>query len=82
MFVLVSQVLSFRLKKHTSKNVADTTFKFAISWSWVSDFSCYKILIRINSMQGWTATTRHGVTKKEAQKDKSIQEICLERTYS
>ena len=26
-FFLVSQVLSFRLKKQTSKNVADTTFK-------------------------------------------------------
>ena len=26
-------------------------------------------LIGIHSMQGWTATTRHGVTKKETQKD-------------
>ena len=25
-------------------------------------------LIGIHFMQGWTATTRHGVTKKEAQK--------------
>ena len=25
-------------------------------------------LIGINSMQGWTATTRHGLTRKEAQK--------------
>ena len=32
---------------------------------------CYFVffLIGIHSMQGWTATTRHGVTKKEAQKD-------------
>ena len=33
-------------------------------------------------MQGWTATTRHGVTKKKAQEGQSTQEICLERTYS
>ena len=40
-------------------------------------------LIGIHSMQGWTATTRHGVTRKEAQKkDYKIQKICLERTYS
>ena len=39
-------------------------------------------LIGIHTMQGWTATTRHGVTRKEAQKDYSIQEICLERTCS
>ena len=32
-------------------------------------------------MQWRTATTRHGVTKKEAQKDYNIQEIYLERTY-
>ena len=38
--------------------------------------------IKIHSMQGWTATTRHGVTGKKEQKDYSIQEICLERTYS
>ena len=25
-------------------------------------------LIGVHSMQGWTATTRHGVTRKEAQK--------------
>ena len=36
-FFLVSQVLSFRCKKQTSKNVADTTFK-------VSDRLCLKIL--------------------------------------
>ena len=29
-FFLVSQVLSFRLKKQTSKNVADTTFTFQL----------------------------------------------------
>ena len=35
-------------------------------------------------MQGSTATTRHEVRrkKKEAQKDQSIKEISLERTYS
>ena len=33
-------------------------------------------------MQGRTATTRHGVTRKKVQKDYTIQEICLERTYS
>ena len=26
-------------------------------------------LIAIHSIQGWTATKKHGVTKKEAQKD-------------
>ena len=36
-------------------------------------------LIAIHSMQGWTATMRH---EKEAQKDLSIHEICLERTSS
>ena len=30
MFLLVSQVLSFRCKKQTSKNVVDTTFKFQV----------------------------------------------------
>ena len=39
-------------------------------------------LIGIHSMQGWTATTKHGVKEKEAQRDYSIQEICLERAYS
>ena len=28
----------------------------------------YFFLIGIHSMQGWTATTRHGVTRKKAQK--------------
>ena len=28
----------------------------------------YFFLIGIHPMQGWTATTRHGVTRKEAQK--------------
>ena len=39
----------------------------------------------IDSMQGWTATTRHGVAKKkkkETQKDQIIQDISLEGTYS
>ena len=40
------------------------------------------LLIGIHSMQGWTASTRHGVTRKEAQKDYRVQKICLERTYS
>ena len=39
-------------------------------------------LIGANSMQGWTATMSHGVKEKEAQKHWSIQEICLQRTYS
>ena len=30
-------------------------------------------------MQGWTATTRHGVTRKKS--TKRLKEICLERTY-
>ena len=40
-------------------------------------------LIGIHSMQGWTATSRHGVTrkKKKAQKRLQLQKICLERTY-
>ena len=71
MLVLVSQVISFRLKEHTGKNAADTTFKLAISWSWVCFYATRFLffLIGIHSIQGWTATTRGGVTKKEAQKD-------------
>ena len=40
-------------------------------------------LIGIHSMQGWTATTRHGVTRKRfaKAKDLSTQEIPLEGTY-
>ena len=39
--------------------------------------------VGIHSMQGWTATTRHGFTRKKITKRlKHIQEICLERTYS
>ena len=36
-------------------------------------------LIWIHSMQGWTATTRHGVTRKEAQKrsNMDLQKISL-----
>ena len=33
-------------------------------------------------MQGWTTTTRHGVTRKEAQKRLQDTENLLERTYS
>ena len=33
-------------------------------------------------MQDWTATMRHGVTRKRRKKGYSIKEICLERTYS
>ena len=33
-------------------------------------------------MESWTTTTREGVTKKEAQKDYSIQGKCLERACS
>ena len=40
-------------------------------------------LIGIHSMQGWTATTRHGfIKKKKHKKDFRLQKICLERTYS
>ena len=39
------------------------------------------ILIGIHSMQGWTATKIHGVTRKEAQKILQDTETCLERTY-
>ena len=39
-------------------------------------------LIGIHSMQGWTTSTKHGVTREEAQKDYRIQKICLERTYN
>ena len=31
-FFFVSQVLSFRLEKQTSKNVADTTFNITFTW--------------------------------------------------
>ena len=31
-------------------------------------FALFFFLIGIHPMQGWTATTRHGVTRKEAQK--------------
>ena len=33
-------------------------------------------------MQGSTTTTRHGLTRKKAQKRLQDTEICLERTYS
>ena len=39
-------------------------------------------LIGIHPIQGWTATIRHGVTKKKQKKDHRIQKIWLERTYS
>ena len=52
-----------------------------LSWSSIKIFSFF--LIGIHSLQDWTATMRYGVTKKKvAQKDYSIQEICLDRTYS
>ena len=38
-------------------------------------------LIGIHSMQGWTATTRHGVTRKKAQKRLQVTENLL-KTYS
>ena len=38
-----------------------------ISYKFMSDY-LYFFLIGIHSMQGWAATTRHGVTRKEAQK--------------
>ena len=42
------------------------------------------LLIGIHPMQGWTATTRHEVTrkKKKHKKDYRRQKICLQRTYS
>ena len=33
-------------------------------------------------MQGWTATTRHGIARKQAKKDYRIEKICLERIYN
>ena len=38
--------------------------------------------IGIHTMQGWTATTRHGVTRKISTKRLSIQEISLDRNFS
>ena len=75
MFVLVSQVLSFRLKKHTSKNVADTTFKLAISWSWVSDFSCYKIFFKLGFTPCKDEQPLHGMElqKKKHKKIKAYK---------
>ena len=35
---------------------------FYIKYAWIF------FLIGVHSMQGWTATTRHGITRKEAQK--------------
>ena len=39
-------------------------------------------LIGIHSMQGWTTTTRHGVTRKRNSKRWRHTGNCLERTYS
>ena len=39
----------------------------------VSIQTIFNVLIRNSSMEGWTATLRHGLTKKEVQKDYSIQ---------
>ena len=60
MFFISLQKLFLFLRKSNFR-----IFDFQISW-------CHQIffffLIGIHSMQGWTATTRHGVTRKEAQK--------------
>ena len=36
---------------------------------YISIFLSFFFLIEIHFMQGWTATRRYGVTKKDAQKD-------------
>ena len=58
-----------------------------MSWNfqqicYVTENDNFFFLIGVHSMQGWTAFTRHGVTRKEAQKRLRIQNICLERNYS
>ena len=59
----------------------DGTQEFSLSEEWTNGI--FFFLIGIHSMQGWTATTRHGVTrKKKRKKDYKLQKICLERTYS
>ena len=60
------------------KNKVDNQNKFSFKPVALSFF----FLIGIHSMQGWTATTRHGVTRKGEKKDYRIQKIYLERTYS
>ena len=49
---------------------------------WIVSPTKFFLENEIHSMQGWTSTTKQGVTKKEAQKEKNIHEICLQRTYS
>ena len=46
-------------------------------------FFTYRFFLNgTHSMQGWTATTRHGVTTERCTKRLNIQEISLKRTYS
>ena len=59
--------------KSTENIINNTLFTFRLN----SVFFFFFFLIGIHPMQGWTATTRHGVTIKKKNKEQ-----CLQRTYS
>ena len=52
-----------------------------LSVSQGSEFVCF-FLIRIHCMEGWTAPSRHGVTRKRSTKRLKHRDISLERIYS
>ena len=45
---------------------------FYCQYCWIQTDIYIFFLIGIHPMQGWTTTTRHGVTRKEAQKEKPL----------
>ena len=58
-------------RKQRGTNIKDVTKEKKLEIhkrSWLSIIELIFFLIGIHSMQGWTTTTRHGVTRKEAQK--------------
>ena len=60
--------IAVRLKSVHSGFFRNHIMDFLISITVADFFFFFFFLIRIHSMQGWTAPTRHGVTRKEAQK--------------
>ena len=64
--LLSSTILKLNNTSVTSKMVKKVITNLDLSNA--SGPDCFFFLIGIHSMQGWTATTRHGVTRKETQK--------------
>ena len=61
-FWIVCATCNISELKWTCKNMK-------VRWIFHSLHSTRLFLVGIHSIEGWTATRRHGVTKKEAQKD-------------